>query len=179
MYIISQVLVCISDLFYIISMFNKNKKGLVFYLIISTFLFASHYLFLGGLSGAVLGYVELVFLIVLYILEKKGKTKYNKYISILTIILTLILSIITWGGWISLLPMFAMIVYLSTMMCKNLIIVKSGNFIRLILNGIYMLILKSYFGAVLTIVILVCTIVGILIDEKNKKLNLQQINKEN
>ena len=65
--------------------------------------------------------------------------------------------------------MTAMIVYLVGLMFKNVIIVKSGTFIRLTLNGIYMFLLKSYFGAVLTIIILIFTIVGIVNDHKNKK----------
>ena len=65
--------------------------------------------------------------------------------------------------------MLAMVIYLTAMMFKNVIIVKSGRFIRLTLNGIYMLLLKSYFGAGLSILILVFTIVGIVNDYKSRK----------
>ena len=50
---------------------------------------------------------------------------------------------------------------------KKVIIVKSGALIRLTLNAIYMLILKSYFGAVLSVVIILFTIVGMINDYKN------------
>lgn len=173
MYILSQVLVVISDLFCITSMLSKKKKNVVLFLILSTILFALHYICLNAWTGAVIAFVELVFLILLYILEKYDKTKYNLYLSIGTIIITIILSIITWNTWISILPMLAMIIYLASMMFKNVIIVKSGTFIRLILNGIYMLLLKSYFGAILTVVILICTIIGIVNDVKNKKLKVE------
>lgn len=173
MYILSQILVVLSDIACIVSMLNKKKKNVVFYLAISTILFAAHYLCLGGWTGAIVGFVEVVFLIVMYILEVKGKTQYNVYISIGTMIITVVLSIITWDTWISVLPMLAMIVYLTGMVFKNIVIVKSGTFIRLTLNGIYMLLLKSYFGAGLTIVLLIATIVGIIKDYKgkNKKTN--------
>lgn len=167
MFILSQILVVVSDVFFIISMLNSKKKNLVFYLIISTILFACHYMCLGGWTGAAIAWLELVYLILMYVLELKDKTAYGVYLSIATIVLTAILSLITWNTWISVLPMLAMIVYLTTMMFKKVIIVKSGALIRLTLNAIYMLILKSYFGAVLSVVIILFTIVGMINDYKN------------
>ena len=171
MYILSQVLVVLSDIFCIVSMLNKKKKNVVFFLIISTILFALHYMCLYAWTGAVIGIVELVFLILMYLLEIKDKTKYNSYLSVSTMIITIILSIITWNTWISVLPMLAMVIYLFGLMFSNVIIVKTCTFIRLTLNGIYMLLLKSYFGAGLSIVILIFTIVGIVNDYKRKMLN--------
>ena len=167
MFILSQILVVVSDIFFIISMLNSKKKNLVFYLIISTILFACHYMCLGGWTGAAIAWLELVYLILMYVLELKDKTAYGVCLSIATIVLTAILSLITWNTWISVLPMLAMIVYLTTMMFKKVIIVKSGALIRLTLNAIYMLILKSYFGAVLSVVIILFTIVGMINDYKN------------
>jgi hypothetical protein len=170
LYILSQVLVAISDVLCIISMLTKSKKGIVFFLLLSTILFGSHYICLSAYTGAVIAGVELVFLIVMYILELKGKTQYNKLCSIITICTTIILSIVTWDTWLSVLPMLAMVIYLTAMMFTNVIIVKGGTFIRLTLNGIYMLLLKSYFGAGLTIAILAFTIYGILRDYKASKV---------
>ena len=170
MYILSQVLVGISDLFLILSMLSGKKKRVVIFLILSTIFFASHYICLNGWTGASLAGIEIIFLIIMYLLETKGKEKYNIYLSICTIILSIILSIVTWAGWISLLPMFAMVIYLLGMIFTNLVIVKTGTFIRLILNATYMLLLKSYLGAGLSIVILIFTIIGIVKDYKNKKL---------
>ena len=167
MFILSQILVIVSDIFFIISMLNSKKKNLVFYLIISTILFACHYMCLGGWTGTAIAWLELVYLILMYILELKDKTAYGVYLSIATTVLTVILSLITWNTWISVLPMLAMIVYLTTMMFKKVIIVKSGALIRLTLNAIYMLILKSYFGAVLSVLIILFTIVGMINDYKN------------
>ena len=65
--------------------------------------------------------------------------------------------------------MIAMIIYLSGLIFKNVIIVKTCTFIRITLNAIYMLLLKSYFGAGLSIVILIFTIVGIVNDYKTAK----------
>lgn len=152
-------------------MLGRKKKQIVFFLIISTVFFASHYLCLQAWTGACIGFVELIFLILMYVLEIKDKTKYSPYLSIGTMAITIILSIITWDTWISILPMLAMIIYLTAMMFKNVIVVKSGTFIRLILNGVYMLLLKSYFGAGLSVLILIFTIVGIIRDNKSNREN--------
>ncbi len=169
MYILSQVLVVLSDVACIVSMMSKKKKNILFFLIISTILFSVHYVCLGAKTGAVIGLIELVFLILMYVLELKNKTKCGIYLSIGTIVVTIVLSIITWETWISILPMLGMVVYLMAMMFKNVIIVKSGTFLRLILNGVYMFLLKSYFGSALSIVILVFTIIGIINDYRSRK----------
>lgn len=171
MYILSQILVCISDVFLIISMLSKNKKNIVINLILSTLLFVSHYICLAAWTGAGIGIAEIVFLLIIYFLEKNNKEKYNVYVSIATILITLIISLLTWAGWISILPMLAMTIYLIAMMFKNIIIVKTGTFLRLIFNAIYMMLLKSYFGVILSVVILIFTIVGIVRDYQTKKLD--------
>ena len=134
MYILSQILVCIADLFYVISMLNKNKKGLVFYLIISDILFASHYLCLGGYTGAATIFVDVVYLIIMYLLEKKNKPKYNICVTLAAMAITMVLSVLTWNTALSLLPMFSMLIYLTTMIFSNVVIVKTGALLRNTLN---------------------------------------------
>ena len=170
MYILSQILVCIADLFYVVSMLNKNKKGLVFYLIISDILFASHYLCLGGYTGAATIFVDVVYLVIMYILEKKDKTKYNIYVTLTAMVITIVLSILTWNTALSLLPMFSMLIYLTTMIFSNVVIVKTGALVRNTLNVIYMFIITSYFGVGLEICLMISAIVGIILNirEKNK-----------
>ena len=147
MYILSQVLIVISDILCILSMLSKNKKMVVFYLTFSTILFGAHYVCLFAWTGAAIAGVELIFLILMYLLEYKNKTQYNSLLSIITIIATVALSIITWGGYISLLPMLSMVIYLITMMFKNVIIVKSGVFTRIALNAIYLVFITyQHFG---------------------------------
>ena len=173
MYILSQILIVFSDIMCILSMLSNKKKNIVYYLLVSTVLFGLHYVCLSAWTGAAIALIELVFLIIMYVLEIKNLTKYNTYLSVVTIVFTILASILTWSGAISLIPMTAMVIYLITMSFKNVIIVKSGTFIRLILNGIYMLIFHSYFGATLTIAILIATIIGVVKDiKKSKQSNL-------
>lgn len=169
MYILSQVLVVMSDLLCIASMLSKNKKGIVFYLILTSILFISHYICLGAWTGTAIALVDLIFLLIMYVLEAKNKEQYNIPISIITIIITVVLSIITWEGWISIFPMLAMVIYLIVMMFKNVVLIKIGSLLRFILNGIYMLLVKSYLGAGMTVAILIFTLYGIIRDAKKKQ----------
>ena len=169
MFILSQVLVFISDVFFATSMLNKNKKGLVFYLIISDILFACHYVCLDGWTGVVTALVDIIYLVLIYILERKGATRYNIYVSIVTMSLTILLSILTWDGAISLLPMFAMLVYFVAMIFSSVIIVKAGSFIRNALNSIYMFMLSSYLGAALGVCLMISAVVGIILDIRHLK----------
>lgn len=179
MYILSQVLIVLSDFLCIAAMLSKSKRNIVIFFILSTILFGSHYMCLGAWTGAAIAGVELIFLILMYILEIENKTKFTPYLCIITIIISVILSILTWNKF-SVLPMIAMLVYVFSMMFKNVIIVKSGAFIRLILNAIYMLLLKSYFGSAFSILILIFSVVGIINDVKAKKTpKLQQEQNQN
>lgn len=169
MYILSQIFIVMSDSFCIASMLSKKKKSIELFLIISTILFGAHYVCLSAWTGAAIALIELAYLISMYVLEIKNKTKYNVVLSVATMIATVILSVLTWNTWISVLPMVGMLIYLAGLIFSNVIIVKACTFIRLAINGIYMLLLGSYFGAGLTIVILIFSIIGIINDYKNKK----------
>lgn len=170
MYVLSQILVGISDIFLILSMFSKKKVNVVFYLVLSTILFGAHYVCLSAWTGAIIALIELMFLIIMFVLEKKGLDKYNTILSIITIIITIIMSVITWVSWISLLPMVAMVIYLLGMIFTNVVIVKSTTFIRLVLNATYMVLIASYLGAGMSVIILVFTIIGIVRDIKIRQI---------
>ena len=75
--------------------------------------------------------------------------------------------------------MIGMVAYLFLMMFKNVMIVKSGALVRFVFNGTYMILLKSYVGAGLSLVILGFTIYGIVKDYKEKRQNNSIKEKEN
>jgi len=167
-FILSQILVFVSDLFFIISMLNKKKNYLIYYLIVSNILFALHYLCLNAYTGATTIFVDVVYLIIIYFLEKKGKRNYNIFATSGAMILTILISVLTWDNLLSLLPMFAMLTYLTAMMFDNIIIVKSGSLVRNTLNTIYMFLISSYLGAVLGIGLIISTIIGIIMSSVKK-----------
>ena len=177
MFILSQILVLLADILYVVSMLNKNKNGLVFYLIVSDIFFASHYLCLGGWTGGLIALVDTFYLIVIYILGKKGKTKYNIFVTIGAMIISITLAVLTWNGPMSLLPMFAMIIYLTTMMFTNVIVVKAGALSKNMLNVVYMISIGSYFGAGLEVCLMISAIAGIIINVKKTKQQVNSVSK--
>ena len=172
MYILSQIFVVIADVLFVCSMLSKKKIGIVLFLCFSDILFATHYLLLGnGLTGSAIIFLDALYLLVLFILEKTNKTKYTLLTTIIVMIWTIIISIITWNGAISILPMFAMLIYLLGMIFKNIIFVKAGALARNILNIIYLFILTSYVGAGLEIALMISAIIGIIISAVQKSKN--------
>ena len=170
MYILSQILVVIADILFVSSMFSKKKVWLVLLLFVSDIVFASHYLCLdGGLTGATTIFIDAIYLIVIFLLEKNNKTKNNLIPTVIAITLTITFGVITWQGAISLLPIFSMLIYLTGMIFTNLIFVKGGAMIRNLLNTIYMFAIASYVGASLELCLMMSALVGIILTIKNNK----------
>ena len=179
MYVFSQILVFIADAFFVASMFSKKKTWLVAFLFASDILFASHYLCLGGFTGAITIYVDAVYLIVMFLLEKFNKTKFNLIPTITTMIIMIVSCSLTWQGPISLLPMFSMLIYLTGMIFTNLIFVKAGAMIRNLLNACYMFAIASYVGASLELCLMICALVGVVLAIKHYKQKSKDISVDN
>lgn len=164
MVIASQVIVAFSDLLFVLSILSKKKANLLALLCFSDLTFALHYFLLQANSGAWVFIVDAAYLLVIYFLERYGKGKYNIYASIVSVGLVVILCLVSWQGWASILPMIAMSTSLICSCFKNVIIVKSGALTRNILNLVYMLVIpnKSLVGAILQGVLIVVSIVGIV-----------------
>ena len=169
MYILSQILVGLADLLFVFSMLSKKKINLLIFLFFSDILFATHYLLLNSLTGSIIIFIDAVFLITTFLLEKYNKKQFIKYAAIITMIATIITGIFTWQGPISLLPMFSMLLYLTGLIFDNIIIVKTGALMRNLLNIIYLILVTSYVGAGLEFCLMISAIIGIIINVKNKR----------
>ena len=171
MYILSQVLIGVADVFFVCSMFRKKKLSIVMLLLISDLLIAMHYLCLEALTGAIIIFIDSAFLITITILEKVKKTKFTKLAVLITMIAVIMTSIITWNGGISLLPMFAVVSYLTGMLFSNVVIVKIGASTRNLFNVIYMFLVASYLGAGLEVCLMISGIIGAILSYKQLKQN--------
>jgi len=147
MYILSQILVFMADILFILSMLTKKKGSLLLLLIFSDILFASHYLCLNAMTGSITIFIDVVFLITTYCIEKFGNKKYTVVAVVSAMIATIISCIFTWAGPISILPLCSMLIYLTGMIFSNIVFVKLGAMCRNILNIIYMILITSYLGA--------------------------------
>lgn len=172
MYILSQVFVCISAIFFILSVFSKSKIKILFWLIISDIFFATHYLILGGFTGSYIVLTDILFLITSFFLKKNNKEKAMIYIGIIFACLSIIIGIFTWQGIISIFPMIGMTNYFVCMGINNLFVNKISLAINNTTNTIYMFLLKSYVGAIINAVLVCCsTIATIQLFIKKRKEN--------
>ena len=169
MYVISQILVAAADFLYVLSMLSKKKINLVILLLLSDILFACHYFCLGALTGTITIFIDAVFLLATYFIEKLGKQKYVPIAAGVAMVGVVITAAFTWAGPISLLPMFSMLIYLLGMIFTNIVFVKLGAMTRNTLNVVYMLLLASWVGAGLEVALMVSAIVGIVLNIKHKK----------
>ena len=169
MYILSQVLVVIADIFFVLSMFQKRKLGLTLFLLLSNILFATHYLCLNAITGGIILCIDSAFLVVVALLEKLKKEKFTNIAVVITMVAVVCVTIITWEGAISILPMIAILAYLTGMMFSNVAVVKSGAALRNLFNIIYMFIIASYVGASLEICLMISGIVGAILSYKRTK----------
>ena len=74
-YVISQVLTVIADIFFLAGMLGKNKKWLLVCLICSNALFSTHYFLLNAFTGAYILLADTVFLIISFFLNENKKDK--------------------------------------------------------------------------------------------------------
>ena len=168
MYILSQILVVISDGCYMTSMLSKNKMKMIIFLLLSDLLFGSHYFCLGALTGAIIVYIDALFLIVTFLIEKFGDKKYVPIAVMFAMLAVVLTTIFTYVGAISILPMASMLIYLFGMMLGNLIAAKAGAMIRNILNIIYMILITSYLGAALEFILMLSALAGTILVIKSK-----------
>ena len=174
MYITSQILIIIADIFFVLSCFTKNKKSLIFWLILSDVFFGAHYFFLGGITGAYIVMADIVFLILSTILNKKNNKAYMLYLSIIFAIISVVITILTMtlanAGTISLIAMAGMVIYYFGMAIDKLYVSKICNSLKNLCNIIYMFILASYVGAGLEIILMSCAIIGSIISYRKLKM---------
>ncbi len=162
MYILSQIFVFISAIFFILSVFSKSKIKVLFWLIISDMFFATHYLILGGFTGSYIVLTDILFLIISYFLKKNNHEKKMIYIGILFSCISVIIGIFTWQGIISIFPMIGMANYFVCMSINNLFVNKISLAINNTTNTIYMFLLKSYVGAIINTVLVCCSAIAII-----------------
>lgn len=175
MFITAQVLMVINIIFYAWSLFAKTKAKLFLLETISTCFFVSQYLFLKGWVGAIVAFVDLVRVAIFFYLEKANKSQKSKIITcVICYIVGVTLSIFTWAGWYSIIPLIGLTIMYVCIIFGNLTSIKISMVINVMGTVLYLLFLHSYFSMALEIILLIACIVGttldIIKDHKTNKL---------
>ena len=175
MYIASQILVVISNIIFVISVFSKSKIGVVTWLIVSDILFAIHYFLLGGFTGSYIVIADIIFLTITYIQKKRNHDKFIMYTGLIFAVISIIIGILTWRGFISIFPMIGMTNYFVCMGINNLLVNKISLAINNTTNTIYMCLLRSYIGAICGTILIICSttasIQTYITQKKSKTIN--------
>lgn len=158
----AQFLGLIYALFLLLSLFGKNTKQILFMQTISFLFKTIHYYLLGGLSGFVTSFISMIRNLIFY------RIKENYIISICFIFVYILIGIITFNTFFSLLPVIATIVYTIIINYNNPKYLRYGMFLTSITWLIYNIYINSYSGIFIQIVMIITNIVTIIKLDKKK-----------
>lgn len=149
-----------------LSYLKKEKKKILFMQIIAYILFAIHYFFLNGITGALCNIIGLLSLLTIYIFEEYNWN--NKKIPVIFfVILLLIVNIMTFQNIYSIFPMIAISIAILSFLTNKENIIRIIGLIAAICWLIYGIVYKSYFSILFQIV----TIFNICISFFKNKLS--------
>lgn len=173
-YIVSQIFTIIMYALMSLTYYLKDRKSILIVSFLSMIANGIAYLLLNAWSGLLMCIIAVIRNIVFIIDEKKnGKkdkmAKLDIIVLISVYILCIISAIFTYEGVLSLLSIFATMVYTYSVCQKD---TKVYNLLGIpvgILWVIYNSYVKSIFGIILEGILLICSISGYIIEKKNIK----------
>ena len=155
-FIIAQIIGLMAIAIEVMSFQKNTKKQLLRLQIISCGMFGLQYLFLGAFSGAV---VNFVCMLRNYLFNKFKKIPL--YLILATLLVLIILSIITYDGPISLMPLLAIGTYTVSLYTGDLSKVRLAEVFGCIVMIIYNVVVLAITGIIATAIIMVATLISI------------------
>lgn len=155
-----------------ISYLKKEKKQILAMQILAYILFAIHYFFLHGFTGALCNIIGLLSLLTIYIFEEYNWN--NKKIPVIFfVILLLIVNIMTFQNIYSVFPMVAISIAILSFLTNKENVIRIIGFVSAICWLIYGIVYQSYFSILFQII----TIFNICISSfKDKVSNKKGVN---
>lgn len=158
-FIFAQIVGAIALIILMIS-FQKNKKEtLLKYQTVSSLLYALQYLLLNAYTGC---FMNLICMIRNFIFNKYKNKKVPIYWLLIVVTTMVILSLISYIGLISLLPMIAVVIYSIAIWIGKLKVVRIVNVISCILFIIYNIKVVAISGLIATIIEMLAALVAII-----------------
>lgn len=172
-YILSQIFTIINYMLLASTYYVKNRKKILIISFMSLLANAIAYILLNAWTGVAMCLVALIRNIVFLIDEHKNKqankiTKKDIIILIILYIISIISAILTFDGYLSLLSVFATMLYTYSVWQKNPKTYKLLGIPVGILWILYNLYVKSLFGIILESTLLVCSTSGYILAKKRK-----------
>lgn len=173
-YILSQVFIVISYLFLVLTYQSKSRKNILIYSFISLIANGISYIFLQAYTGLAMCFVAIFRNIIFMIDEKRnGKSDDIKKKDVLILIVLYAISIIstvfTYDGFLSLLSVFATMLYTYSVWQKKTSIYKILGLPIGILWIAYNIYIMSIFGIILETILTISAIYGYCREKKNQQ----------
>lgn len=173
-YIISQIFTIITYVLLAISYYAKDRNKILTISFLSLIANGIAYIFLSAWSGFAMCIVALLRNIIFLVDERKnGKretiNKTDIMILIILYVISIISAIFTYDGFLSLLSVFATMLYTFSVWQKKTNIYKLLGIPIGILWILYNIYIMSIFGIILESILLICSITGYLIERKSGK----------
>ena len=168
-FIVAQIFGALALAILIISLQKNSKTKLLLYQSISSLLYALQYLFLNAYTGC---FMNLICMIRNMIFNQYPKKRPPVYWLIITIVLMIFFSSLSYTGVISFLPMIAVILYSIALWHGILTVIRTTEIISCSLYILYNIKVLAITGLIATIIELVGAILAVYkFDIKKKKEN--------
>lgn len=173
-YILSQVFTVCMYVLLAITYYVKNRKTVLVISFLSLVANAIAYILLEAYTGLAMCVIALIRNIYFLVDEKKnGKreeiVRKDVIVLIVLYIITAISTCFTYEGFLSLLSVFATMIYTYSVWQKKTIVYKICGIPVGILWIAYNVYVKSVFGVILEAILLISSIIGYYLEEKNRK----------
>lgn len=142
-FVMAQIMGALALVFLIYSFQNNNKKNLLSFQIVSSFLYAMQYLFLGAFTGFLM---NIVCMIRNYLFKKYDEIDISLKLLIIVLGIISLLTMFSYDGYASLLPFFAVFFFTISIWIGNLKIIRIVEAVGAILFIIYSIIVNAYTG---------------------------------
>lgn len=158
---VSQIFATCSLVVTILCTWQKNRKGILLFLLLDSIFLTISYFFLNAYSGAITNIICIFRNIFFYLKENNEKID-NKYIPILFIIIHIIVGVLSFNSFNSILPIIGSVVFCIAAWQNNPKIVRLGTMIMVFMWLIYDITIKSYVSIITETISLLSAVLAII-----------------
>lgn len=178
-YILSQIFTIITYILLALTYYAKDRKRVLILSFLSLIANFLEYAFLLAWTGAAMCVVALVRNIIFLVDEKKnGKRETNNKTDIIILValyaILITSAVFTYDGFLSLLSVFATMLYTYSVWQKKTIVYKFFGVPVGVLWILYNIYVMSIFGIILESILLICSITGYVLEMKKNKKQIKE-----
>ena len=159
MFILAQVFGTLMLIVNVLAMQMKDKKNIIFMLLLANLFAVFNFIFLKGYSGAMICGFAIIQTIINNCYENKGK-KLPFLLLMIFIIISIALGLLTFKNIIDILPILCSVLYCLIIVQSKERIIRILSLINIILWLIYDFYYQAYVGAISDILVAASTLIG-------------------